>query len=132
MANWRTLVLALSLGGCTVAGPPLVDMTDVNPVTYQRDLDQCGIEAQDSSSIGPLLAGVIIGGTMGMGAGAFAAPATAAAGGTTVGYGAAAGAVVGGGVSAASGAPLAVPPPPGQRQTLDQCLTSHGYKVLPR
>jgi hypothetical protein len=127
----RYLVLALSLGGCAAAaGPPLVDMTDVNPVTYQRNLDRCEIEAQgDGGMIGPLVAGAIIGGTMGVGLGAFAAPASATTATAAEGYGGAAGAVAGAGVSAAAGTPLAMPPP-APRQTLAQCLTAQGYKVI--
>ena len=126
------LILALSLGGCAAGGPPLVDMTDVNPVAYQRDFDQCQIEAQGDDSAGPFLVGALMGGTIGMGIGAIAAPASATAvGATAVGYGGAAGAVAGAGVSGAANAPLAAPPPV-PRQTLAQCLTAHGYKVISR
>jgi hypothetical protein len=121
----RWLVFATSLGGCA-AGPPLVDMTDVNPVVYQRDFDQCAIEAQGTVPAGPLVAGAIMGGTIGMGLGALLAPATST---TAVALGGATGAVAGAGVSGAAGAPLAMPPP-APRQSLADCLTAHGYTVI--
>src|SRR6185312_4687806 len=103
--GWIAFMAALA--GC--AGPTLVDMTDVNPVVYQRDLDQCEIEAQGVEPAGPLVAGAIIGASFGMGLGALATgvPGTTQA----VGYGGAAGAAAGAGVSAATGAPLAAAPP---------------------
>ncbi len=104
------LILALSLGGCAAGGPPLVDMTDVNPVANQRDFDQCQVEGQDVDSAGPIVAGALMGGTFGLGIGAMAATAPAVAlGSSAAGYGGAAGAVAGAGVSGAAGAPLAVP-----------------------
>ena len=118
------LVLAASLGGCA-AGPPLVDMTGVDPVAYQRDLDQCQLVAQDTDPAGPLVVGALMGATIGMGLAAGIAPVST----TAVGYGGAAGAAAGAGVSGATGAPLAARPP-AQRQSLAACLTAHGYKVI--
>jgi hypothetical protein len=120
----RSLLLAAALGGCASA-PTLVDITDVNPVVYQRDLDQCEVEAQGTSTTGPLLAGAIMGGTIGVGLGALAVSSTSAA--AAVGGGA--GTVAGGGVSEATATPLAAPPP-APRQSLADCLTAHGYKVI--
>jgi len=126
------LILALSLSGCAAGGPPLVDMTDVNPVTYQRDFDQCQIEGQDVDRAGPILVGALMGGTFGLGIGAMAATGPAVAlGSSAAGYGGAAGAVAGAGVSGVANAPLAAPPP-APRQTVAQCLTAHGYTVIAR
>jgi hypothetical protein len=121
------LLIVAPLFGC--AGPPLADMTDVNPVVYQRDLDQCQIEAQAAEPAGPLVAGAVMGASFGMGLGALATgmPATAAA----VGYGGAAGAAAGAGLSAVTGAPLAAPPP-APRQSVADCLTARGYKMIER
>jgi hypothetical protein len=120
----RSLFLAAALGGCASA-PPLVDMTDVNPVVYQRDSDQCEVEAQGTSTTGPLLAGAIMGGTIGAGLGALLVAPTS----TAVAFGGGAGTVAGAGVSEATAAPLAVPPP-APRQSLAACLAAHGYKVI--
>ena len=119
------LAVAAALVGC--AGPPLVDMNDVNPVAYQRDFDQCQIEAQWFEPAGPIVAGVIIGGSFGLGLGAIGSgvPATTAA----EGYGAAAGAVTGAGVSAIAGPPPATTGA-APRQSMADCLASHGYKVI--
>jgi len=121
------LLTALALAGC--AGPPLVDMTDVDPVVYQRDFDHCEMVAQGSVPAGPVVIGALMGATIGVGAAGFitAVPAATAASG----IGAASGAAAGAGVSAASGQPLAVPPQP-TRQSLADCLASHGYKVIAR
>ena len=123
--GWLLMVAPL----CGCAGPPLVDMTDVNPVVYQRDFDQCQVEAQEFEPAGPLVAGAIMGASFGMGLGALA---TGVPGATmAVGYGGAAGAAAGAGVSAATAAPLAATPSL-PRQSLADCLTGHGYKVIER
>ncbi len=120
------VVLIAALGGC--AGPPLVDMTDVDPVVYQRNLDRCDVEGQTVEPAGPVIAGIIMGATMGVGLGAFAGGATYT---TTMaeGYGAAAGGVAGAGISAATDAPLAAAPAV-PRQTVADCLTAHGYRII--
>ena len=136
--GWLILVLAVSLGGCAAGGPPLVDMTDVNPVVYQRDLDQCQVEARSVVDLaGPIVVGAIAGATIGMGFGALLSTPVSW---TAIGYGGAAGAVAGAGISAATSAgwgadvsaaadaPPAAPPPP--RQSLADCIAAHGYKVI--
>jgi hypothetical protein len=121
------IALVAALGGC--AAPPLVDMNDVNPVVYQRDLDRCDVEAQSVEPAGPVIAGLIMGATMGLGLGAFAGGATTYTTTMAEGYGAAAGGVTGAGISAATNAPLAVPPP-APRQTVADCLTASGYRII--
>jgi len=121
--GWIAFMAALA--GC--AGPTLVDMTDVNPVVYQRDFDTCEIEAQGIEPAGPLVAGAIIGASFGMGMATLATGVTRTT--AAVGYGAAAGAAAGAGVSAATGVPLAAAPP-APRQSLADCLAAHGYTVI--
>lgn len=129
MHFWRLLPVLATLGGC-VAPTPLVDMTGVDPVVYQRDLDYCQSIASSADKYGPLFAGALIGGTAGLGAGAFAAPATSTFS-ASEGYGAAAGAAAGTGAAAIAGPPppRAAPTPEEMRSVAD-CLRVHGYKVL--
>jgi hypothetical protein len=126
MKRIGSLALAVALGGCA-AGPPLIDMTDINPVTYQRDFDQCQVEAQGDEPAGPIVVGALIGASFGFGLAGFAA----APGSTGILYGGAAGAVSGAGLSAATGTPLGAQPPV-PRQSLADCLAAHGYKVISR
>jgi hypothetical protein len=127
MRRYLSLLPALALGAC-VSATPLVDMTDVDPVVYQRALDDCEAGAYaDANAAGPILAGAIIGATIGMGAGAVATSAS-----TTMsaaeGYGAAAGTVAGGGTGAALGhAPAAATDRP---QTVAECISARGYKLV--
>ncbi|MGH7088447.1 MAG: hypothetical protein ACREFQ_06060, partial [Stellaceae bacterium] len=82
----RLLGLATALAACS--GPPLVDMTDVDPVVYQRALDRCEAEGQSYDAVGPLIAGVIIGASAGAGLGALAeGPRAAIADTAAEGYG---------------------------------------------
>lgn len=120
------IALVAALGGC--AGPPLADMTDVDPVVFQRDLDGCEAVSQTVEPAGPVLAGLLMGATIGAGLGAFAGGAAVSGATIGEGYGAAAGGVAGAGVSAATNRPLAIPPPAPQ-QTVAECLTAHGYKI---
>jgi hypothetical protein len=123
------LLLAVGLGACSTA-PPLVDMTDIDPVVYQRDLDSCEAQSRSMNEAGPIIAGAIMGASVGAGIGAFAGFAPLAGPTAAEGYGAAAGGVAGAGASAATSEPLAAPPPVPQ-QTVAECLKSHGYKLLP-
>jgi len=120
--------VALGLAGCATPAP-LVDMTGVDPVVYQRDLDRCEAIAPSYDKVGPLVAGAIMGASFGMGVGAMAggsASATAAEG-----YGAAAGAATGAGTAAAlNDAPAASAPPPDETRSVADCLRAHGYKLL--
>jgi len=117
----------MALAGCAPQHP-LVDMTNVDPVAYQRVLDRCDAIASPGSGSGPLVAGVLIGGTMGLGAGAFIS-GLVDEGGAAIG--AASGAAVGaaaatvGKDSALVKSVSAAPP-----QTVDACLTGHGYKIV--
>lgn len=122
-------LLILALGGCA-AGTPLVDMTDVNPVTYQRDLDRCQAIGTSADPVGPIVAGAIMGASIGMGAGAFAYGTSAIS--VAEGYGAGAGAVAGAGTAAASSeGKVALPEGvPQVRQSVADCLRARGYKVL--
>jgi hypothetical protein len=132
------LLIAAALAGC--AGPPLVDMTDVDPVVYQRDFDHCEVAAPSHEWTGAIIVGALMGATIGLGAATFAATEPGFT--LATGYGAAAGAAEGAGASAVTGTPLAVPPPagqaaappavspPGPQQSLADCLAAHGYKVI--
>jgi hypothetical protein len=127
----RTLTLfALALGGCA-ATTPLVDMTDVNPVTYQRDFDRCQAIGTIPDPVGPIVVGAIMGASFGFGAGAFA---YANPGAITVAeaYGGASGAVAGAGIAAAvnDGAVTLPEGVPQQRLPVADCLRARGYKVL--
>ena len=124
------LLPILALGACT-ATPTLVDMTDVNPVTYQRDLDHCELIGTNPDPIGPIVAGAVIGASVGMGAGAFAYGTQAIS--VAEGYGAGAGAVAGAGTAAAVNEGAVTPPEgvPQERVSVADCLRAKGYKVLP-
>jgi hypothetical protein len=123
-------LLTIALGGCA-ATPPLVDMTDVNPVTYQGDLDYCQSIGTSYDPVGPIVVGIIMGASVGFGAGAAAYTAT---GGISVAeaYGGAAGAAAGAGVAAAAneGAISLPPGVPQERVSVDDCLRARGYKPL--
>ena len=117
------LVVAL-LAGCAPA-QPLVDMRGADPVAYQRVLDRCAAIASPDNPNGPLLVGVIIGGTMGLG---LATMITGYVEETGAAIGAASGAVAGGAIAATTN--LGETLSPGPRQSLDECLASHGYRVV--
>ncbi len=119
--------IALGLAGC--ASPPLVDMTGVDPVVYQRDLDHCQAIATGKDVAGPLVAGAIIGASVGMGAGAFAGATPAIS--EAEGIGAGAGAAAGAGTAAAVKAAPEPPAKPEEIRSVADCLRVHGYKVLP-
>jgi len=123
-------LLGLALCGCTAA-TPLVDMTDVNPVTYQRDLDYCQAIGTSHDPVGPIVVGAIMGASFGFGLGGFAATNASA---TTVAeaYGGASGAAAGAGLAAAANEGV-VPLPEGvpqERPSVADCLSARGYKVL--
>jgi hypothetical protein len=120
----------LALGACT-ATPTLVDMTDVNPVTYQHDLDHCELIGTNPDPVGPIVAGAVIGASIGLGAGAFAYGTQAVS--VAEGYGAAAGATAGAGTAAAVNEGAVTPPEgvPKERMSVADCLRAKGYKVLP-
>lgn len=123
-----SFAIGLALGGC--ATPTLVDMTDVNPVTYQRDLDRCQAIAPSADRFGPVVVGAIVGATVGMAAGAVAYPTNAIS--VAEGYGAAAGAVAGAGTVAVADAVAPTPPAatPEETRSVADCLRAHGYMVL--
>ena len=119
------IIAAVTLAGC--AEHPLVDMTDVDPVSYQAVYDRCEATAVGTTKGGPIFAGAIMGASVGMGLAAiFAglAPGISAA----EGYGAATGAIAG---AAAGSIPNPVSGPPEAYQSIGDCLTQHGYKLLP-
>jgi hypothetical protein len=119
------LIAALSLTGCVEH--PLVDMTDIDPVSYQAVYDRCEASSVGTSKGGPILVGVIMGASVGMGLAAVivgAAPGISAAEGW--------GALSGAGAGAAAGSiPNPVTGPPENYQSISDCLTQHGYKLLP-
>jgi len=120
--------IALGLAGC--ASPPLVDMTGVDPVVFQRDLDRCQAIAAGKDTAGPLIAGAIMGASVGLGAGAFAGSSTAIS--QAEGIGAGAGAVAGAGTAATfKAAPAPPPAKPEELRSVADCLRAHGYKLLP-
>ncbi|HZT52112.1 MAG TPA: hypothetical protein VFA22_09265 [Stellaceae bacterium] len=126
-------LLLLALGGCAASATPLVDMTDVNPVTYQRDLDDCESIGTSYDPAGPVLVGALMGASVGFGVGGLAYSSLA---GTSVaeGWGGASGAVAGAGLAAGANEGV-VPLPKGvpqERVPVSQCLSERGYKVLPR
>ena len=119
------LIAALALAGCVEH--PLVDMTDIDPVAYQAVYDRCEATSFTVARGGPIFAGVVMGASVGMGlASIFAgmAPGISAAEGW--------GALSGAGAGAAAGS-LANPVtgPPENYQSIADCLTQHGYKLLP-
>jgi hypothetical protein len=120
-------VLAAALGACS--GPPLVDMTDIDPVVFQRDLDSCEAYGQATDTAGPLIVGAIMGASIGAGLGSGVGVFAGANQASAEAYGAVGGAAAGAGATAASGEPLATPPA-APRQTVRQCLEAHGYKPI--
>ena len=121
------IIAAVTLAGCVEH--PLVDMTDVDPVTYQAVYDRCEAISVGTSKGGPIFAGAIMGASVGMGlASIFAglAPGISAA----EGWGALSGAGAGAGAAAGS-IPNPVTGPPENYQSISDCLTQHGYKLLP-
>jgi len=128
------LIVATALAGCATSGPPLVEMTDIDPVVYQRDLDHCEAVGNGSDAAGPLVAGALMGASIGGGlgaifggAGALSSPAYSVA----EAYGTGTGAVAGAAGNAAANAPSSQKSDPGARQTVAQCLAAKGYKLLP-
>lgn len=137
MLSWRVrrslAAIAIALSGCATSGPPLVDMTDIDPVVYQRDLDRCEAIGNSSDKVGPLVAGAIMGMSIGGGLGAFiggtgglGAPTYSAA----EAYGTGSGAVAGAAADAAINTPSAQKTDPLERPTVAQCLSAKGYKVV--
>jgi hypothetical protein len=127
------LLCAAALAGCATSGPPLVDMTNVDPVVYQGDLDRCEAVGRGSDAAGPLVVGAIMGASFGAGLGAlFAFPAPTAAYSVAEGYGTGTGAVAGAAAETAANAPTpaGAPPAAGASQTVAQCLTAKGYRVI--
>ena len=126
------VVIATALSGCAASGPPLVDMTDIDPVVYQRDLDHCEVVGNSSDAAGPLLAGAAIGMSFGAGLGAMfgagTAPLAAYTTSETIGTGT--GAVAGAAAGAAANSPSAQKSDPAGRPTVAQCLSAKGYKVI--
>jgi hypothetical protein len=121
----------LALGGCA-ATTPLVDMTDVNPVTYQRDLDYCQSIGTSYDPLGPVLVGALMGASVGFGAGA--AAYGSGLGGVTVAEaaGGGAGAAAGAGLAAAANEGAVTLPEgvPQERVSVADCLRARGYKPL--
>jgi hypothetical protein len=119
-------VLAISLSGCAPTHP-LVYMSDLDPVAYQRVLDHCEAVGGTSDAAGTAIAGTIIGASFGLGLATLftVAPFGAAAAGYGAGGGGAVGAVALGSDTPVKEALSADPP-----QTLEECLAAHGYKVI--
>jgi hypothetical protein len=126
-------VLVIALSGCATSGPPLVDMTDIDPVVYQRDLDRCQAIGNGSDAAGPLVAGALIGLSIGGGLGALLG-GTGGLGATAYtaneAYGTGAGAVAGAAGGAAANSPSSQKSDPAGRPTVSQCLMDKGYKVV--
>ncbi len=123
-----SLTAVAALGGC-VAATPLADMTGVDPVVYQRDLDRCQSIAPSADALGPLLVGALMGASFGMGAAAFAGPTSSIS--IAEGYGAAAGAGAGAGIATLVTRATPTPPgPPQETRSVADCLRAHGYTVL--
>jgi hypothetical protein len=123
-------LVALGLAGCA-APAPLVDMTGVDPVRFQRDLDRCEAIARGPETFGPLVAGAIMGASFGMGVGAFAGTSSSVS--VAEGIGGGAGAAAGTGTAAII-APAPAPVPsaaPEETRSVADCLRAHGYKPLP-
>jgi hypothetical protein len=122
------LLSALTLAGCAAA-PPLADMTDVDPVVYQRVLDGCEAASAPDDAAGPLVVGTVMGASFGLGIGslfAYVSPMTAA-----TGYSAGSGAVAGAGAAAvATNTKAGAAISPGPPQSVAQCLEAHGYKII--
>jgi hypothetical protein len=117
-----SLAACLALAACAAPAHPLVDMTDVDPVTFQQVYDNCEATAVDTYPSGPIFAGMVIGATVGMGMGAIIGGVSD---GISIaeGYGALAGA-------GAGAVPGLVTAQSDQRQSLADCLGAHGYKVI--
>jgi hypothetical protein len=127
------LLCGAALAGCATSGPPLVDMTNVDPVVYQGDLDRCEAGGHGSDAAGPLVVGAIMGASIGAGLGAlFTFPAPTAAYSVAEAYGTGTGAVAGAAVSTAANAPppKGTVPEAGGSQTVAQCLAAKGYRVI--
>ncbi len=126
-------VIAILLAGCATSGPPLVDMTDVDPVVYQRDLDHCEAVGNGSDAAGPLVTGAIMGLSVGAGLGALIGGTGGLTGpvySTAEAYGSGAGAVAGAAAGAAADTPSSQRTDPAGRPTVAQCLGAKGYKVI--
>lgn len=131
MRRYLAVVIAMALPGCAASGPPLVDMTDIDPVVYQRDLDHCEAVGNSSDAVGPLVAGAIMGLSVGAGLGAMfgAAGAPGATYTTSEAIGTGAGAAAGAVADTAANSPSSQKSDPAARPTVAQCLTARGYKV---
>jgi len=111
---------AIATVGCAGADVrPLVDMKGVNQSAYESDLKDCQAYAQQQSGMGSTaakgaVAGVVVGGLLGLVTGGNSSGIAQAAG---------AGAVIGGAGGAYSGNQ-------GQEAVVKRCLSGRGYKVL--
>ena len=126
-------LIVLGLFGCATSGPPLVDMTDIDPVAYQRDLDHCQAIGNGSDAAGPFVAGALIGLSIGGGLGALfggTGGLTAPVYSVAEGYGTGAGAVAGAAAGAAANTPSSQTSDPAERPTVAHCLDAKGYKVI--
>jgi hypothetical protein len=127
------LFCAAALAGCAMSGPPLVDMTNVDPVVYQGDLDRCEAVGRGSDAVGPLVAGALMGASIGGGLGAIlggSSPLVTFTSAETIGSGA--GAAAGAAADTAANAPAAkgTAPAADGSETVGQCLTAKGYRVI--
>jgi len=112
-----TVVAVVGCAGADVR--PLVDMKGVNQSAYESDLKDCQAYAQQQSGMGSTaakgaVAGVVVGGLLGLVTGGNSSGIAQAAG---------AGAVIGGAGGAYSGNQ-------GQEAVVKRCLSGRGYKVL--
>ena len=114
----KRVVLA-GLAACILAGcanQPIIDRKGVDPVAYQRDLNECERYAEQVSVAQKAGAGAVAGAAIGTAIGAIL-------GGVGTGEGAAVGAVQG----AATGSGRGVRE---RRQVIRNCLRNRGYSVL--
>ena len=112
-----TAIVTVGCAGADVR--PLVDMKEVNQSAYESDLKDCQAYAQQQSGMGSTaakgaVAGVVVGGLLGLVTGGNSSGIAQAAG---------AGAVIGGAGGAYSGNQ-------GQEAVVKRCLSGRGYKVL--
>ncbi|HSG90478.1 MAG TPA: hypothetical protein VLA56_14780 [Pseudomonadales bacterium] len=119
LAPFVLVLLAASLGGCVTPAKNsiLVDTKGIDPVGYQRDLDECGEYADSVSTGGRAAAGAAAGATIWGAIGAIFGGSDGAA------RGGGAGAVVGGARGAGSGYSE-------KQEIVRNCLRGRGYKVL--
>ncbi|HEX7968957.1 MAG TPA: hypothetical protein VF502_12120 [Stellaceae bacterium] len=122
------LVLTGALAACgpTSAYQPKVELGGIDPVRYETDLRDCKMAAEHAQ-FGPVIAGAVIGASLGAGFATLFAWWTAASNvGLAETYGAASGTEPGILVGAAQSAGQ----PADEPQLVDQCLRNNGYKVI--